>query len=82
MQSCSWISQVDLVISFKSCGSNSPTFQGRLFLQDLPKTIESVDNTKKAFETITHDFLIPQPIQGTYDLNPPFTLRLLPRSPN
>lgn len=59
-----------------------PNLPGRLFLQDLPKTIESADNTKKAFETITHDFLIPQPIQGTYVLNPPFTLRLLPRSPN
>lgn len=42
----------------------SPDLPGRLILQDLPKTIENADNTKKAFETIAHDFFTPQPIQG------------------
>ncbi|KAL8699111.1 MAG: hypothetical protein Q9224_001554 [Gallowayella concinna] len=41
-----------------------PQVQGRLILQDLPKTIEQRGNSEGVFEPMAHDFFTHQPVQG------------------
>ncbi|KAL8678105.1 MAG: hypothetical protein Q9186_005511 [Xanthomendoza sp. 1 TL-2023] len=40
-----------------------PQVQGRLILQDLPKTIEQPGNSEGVFEPMAHDFFTHQPVQ-------------------
>lgn len=42
-----------------------PNFQGRLILQDLPKTVQQAGDPKGVFEAMPHNFYDPQPIKGT-----------------
>ena len=39
-------------------------FPGRLVLQDLPETIDSIHNLRPGIEAMAHDFFTPQPIIG------------------
>lgn len=41
-----------------------PSIQGRLVLQDLPKTVQQAGSGAGKFEPMAHDFFTPQPIQG------------------
>ena len=41
-----------------------PDLQGRLILQDLPKTIQQAGDSKGVFEAMAHNFYSPQPIKG------------------
>ncbi|KAL8869656.1 MAG: hypothetical protein Q9174_004105 [Haloplaca sp. 1 TL-2023] len=41
-----------------------PDINGRLVLQDLPKTIEQADSRDAVFESMVHDFFTPQPVRG------------------
>ncbi|KAI9684553.1 MAG: hypothetical protein M1822_005641 [Bathelium mastoideum] len=41
-----------------------PSTHGRLLLQDLPKTIETVDHLAPAIKATVHDFFTPQPVKG------------------
>ena len=41
-----------------------PTMQGRLILQDLPKTVQQAGDPKGVFEAMPHNFFDQQPIKG------------------
>ncbi|KAL8941132.1 MAG: hypothetical protein Q9216_002431 [Gyalolechia sp. 2 TL-2023] len=41
-----------------------PTIEGRLVLQDLPKTVQQAGNGAGIFEPMAHDFFTPQPLRG------------------
>ena len=43
-----------------------PSTHGRLMLQDLPNTIETVDHLAPAIKAIVHDFFTPQPVKGQH----------------
>ncbi|KAI4177499.1 MAG: hypothetical protein LQ343_000480 [Gyalolechia ehrenbergii] len=42
-----------------------PTIEGRLVLQDLPKTVQQAGNGAGIFEPMAHDFFSPQPLKGS-----------------
>ncbi|KAL8831347.1 MAG: hypothetical protein Q9170_005340 [Blastenia crenularia] len=50
----------DLVIFKELHGS----FPGRLVLQDLPETIDTIPNLPKGIEAMAYDFFAPQPVTG------------------
>ena len=41
-----------------------PNQRGRLILQDLPETIDDIENLPLGVETVKHDFFTPQPVKG------------------
>lgn len=47
--------------AFKSAFANQ---RGRLVLQDLPETIDEIENLPLGVEFVKHDFFSPQPIKG------------------
>lgn len=49
------------LIRFKEICNKLP---GRLILQDLPETIESLQNLPPGIEPMAYDFFTPQPITG------------------
>ncbi|KAL8942614.1 MAG: hypothetical protein Q9211_001312 [Gyalolechia sp. 1 TL-2023] len=42
-----------------------PSIEGRLVLQDLPKTVQQAGNGAGIFEPMAHDFFSPQPLKGS-----------------
>ena len=57
---------------------------GRLVLQDLPETINSIQNLAPGIEAMTYDFFAPQPLIGKlrnfHNNNAPIILKLCNRS--
>lgn len=65
------------LISFKARHDNLP---GRCILQDLPETIESIQNPLSGIEPMAYDFFTPQPIIGKYPLPASATPNFLGRT--
>ena len=49
-----------------------PDLPGKLVLQDLPPTIESIEDLDPAIVRQGHDFLTPQPVKGKPSFSPTF----------
>lgn len=54
------------LISFKARHNELP---GRCILQDLPETIDSIQNPLSGIESMAYDFFTPQPVIGKYPLS-------------